>query len=279
MVLLSMAYLITTFMSNYEEVAIDLSLETISIILINVVLGVVSYIILSYGWVIQVSEKYSKISLKKSFLYIGISQIGKYLPGNFGHFLGRGLMAKEHMPTKDIFTSFAIESITVATATLCMGMLYFMYFDIGELIDLGAATLILAILAPVSIYIYLKLRQRFSLINIAITTLAKMFFLYILISIMAGIGVYLIASLYSNIPELSFIQYTSGFSLSFLVGFLMPGVPGGIGVREFVFVALFSSFIGPQTAIEIILIVRFVAILTDSLLFAISYFFRDWLKE
>jgi hypothetical protein len=54
-------------------------------------------------------------------------------------------------------------------------------------------------------------------------------------------------------------------SLSWIVGFVVIGVPGGIGVRESVFVALMTAPIGATLALSVAVAARLVTIAVDLL--------------
>jgi uncharacterized protein (TIRG00374 family) len=54
-------------------------------------------------------------------------------------------------------------------------------------------------------------------------------------------------------------------SLSWLIGFLVVGAPGGLGVRESVFTGLLSASIGTSTALSLAIASRMIFVTVDFL--------------
>jgi uncharacterized membrane protein YbhN (UPF0104 family) len=102
----------------------------------------------------------------------------------------------------------------------------------------------------------------------------KTFFLillYIIAILVSGL-ILLLLSMYlvSDITGIGFVQYTLGFSVSFLAGFVVPGSPGGIGIREVVFVEIFKHS-GTESYLltQLIILFRLMAIVTELLIYFI----------
>jgi len=67
-------------------------------------------------------------------------------------------------------------------------------------------------------------------------------------------------------------QVLSIFSLSWLAGFLTPGAPAGIGVREAVMIALMEGIIGTSNSLIISVLFRLVTITGDVMMFFMPFF-------
>jgi uncharacterized membrane protein YbhN (UPF0104 family) len=53
------------------------------------------------------------------------------------------------------------------------------------------------------------------------------------------------------------------YSLSWLAGYITPGVPGGIGIREAMMTVLFESNVVSETIVSTMLIFRIINIIGD----------------
>jgi hypothetical protein len=73
-------------------------------------------------------------------------------------------------------------------------------------------------------------------------------------------------------PLLSFHTVLGVFSLSWIAGFLAPGAPGGLGVRETVIVLMLGSAVGEGPALGAALLLRMVTAAGDVLSFVYSFF-------
>ena len=78
--------------------------------------------------------------------------------------------------------------------------------------------------------------------------------------------------LYINVP---WYQFTWCFALAWVLGFIVPGAPGGIGVREVVFTKLFDGTLGEGVAVCLAVVLRVITILGDLLAFGVAY----WLER
>lgn len=60
------------------------------------------------------------------------------------------------------------------------------------------------------------------------------------------------------------------FTLSWVIGYIVPGAPGGVGIREAILIIMLSPTFGNQTAALGSLILRIVTIFGDVISFVIS---------
>lgn len=65
-------------------------------------------------------------------------------------------------------------------------------------------------------------------------------------------------------------ELSRGYAIAFLLGHIVPGAPGGIGIREVVIVGLFSTTIGAGPALGNGVLVRFASIVGDYLCLVIA---------
>ncbi len=93
-------------------------------------------------------------------------------------------------------------------------------------------------------------------------------------TLFGGLVIFLLADLFDNVNSVSYLQYTAGFALAFLAGFVVPGAPGGIGIREYSFVLLFQNQLGEGIALQVILLFRLISILGDLSIFLAAYYFK-----
>lgn len=96
--------------------------------------------------------------------------------------------------------------------------------------------------------------------------------LYILTFGLYGIVIsVLLRTLWEVNIELRWYQFTWGFALAWVLGYITLGSPGGIGIREAVFVGLYGQGIGEGLAIGLAVVLRVVTTLGDLLAFGVAY--------
>jgi uncharacterized membrane protein YbhN (UPF0104 family) len=81
-----------------------------------------------------------------------------------------------------------------------------------------------------------------------------------------------------QVNNLSFFTCVSIFTLSWLAGFLIPGAPAGLGVREAVLVTFLILWMNPFSAASLALLIRLTTTLGDAAAFLlgllIKYIFK-----
>jgi uncharacterized membrane protein YbhN (UPF0104 family) len=283
--LTSIYILIKIFQENIDKIEhIELTSTNIIIIFSLILLGLINYLLVSISWVIQLKHKYQNFSLIHSFKIISTTQIAKYLPGNFGHFVGRFYLAKKHLNKIDITQSLLVENIMFVISSFLIGLLYLFYFDIFTILTLY--TLILLFVVGVSILILVlffinRTKIKLNFLEQNITTLLEVFSLFLIMSLIGGLTTKVLINLVIPSNDLSYVLCASGFAISFVLGYIVPGAPAGIGVREYSFTLLFAPFIGNIFALEVILIFRLLSLIIDLLLYLIGKWInvKKWTKN
>lgn len=197
----------------------------------------------------------------------GISQMAKYVPGNIFQFASRqAIGVSEGLPgvplaksiawelglmagTAFLFTIFVVPVVNVHLSTMHSLILFFivlaliillMTFIVGKRIGLsiGLYAIFFLLTGLVFFFIIDTLSDNQTAINI---------------SRLALCGVYIFA---------------------WLIGFITPGAPAGVGVREIVLYTLLNPYIPYNTLLITIVIMRFVTVGGDILFYGISWAFK-----
>ncbi len=272
---ISLWLLAHVFFAHYQNIKnIQIDSKFLLVFIFGAIVTVVGHINIVLGWYLQLKNKYPDISFEQSYIAIGVSQIAKYLPGNVAHFIGRAVLVKEVDSKADITYAILIETIILSlTAMLFASLWSTLYYLPAELNAISIV--IITILFCVGTIILVEiLKRKLNATWILYDTLFYILVLNSLCFFLHGYVIYLIASLIPGIPGLSILQYTLGFSAAFLVGYLLPGAPGGVGVREYAFVLIFGALLGKGIALEVIVIHRLLAIVGDLLFFVTAYLLK-----
>jgi uncharacterized membrane protein YbhN (UPF0104 family) len=223
------------------------------------------------------------IRLRAILRIFSLTQIAKYLPGNVGHHVGRVALARMHLgiPTATTTLSIVQEgALVIAAAMLVGGATVFAphagrSFD-GELRALVAAAVVggFGVLVLTNRY-----RPRLAgpgvaawrtlLLRTAPTwhAVASALPWHVLVHLLNGIAVAVIASAMVPLDAVGLAVLSGSYALSWVIGFLLPGAPGGLGVRESAFVLLASSAWPPDVLLAMATLSRVGTIVADLLLF------------
>ena len=184
------------------------------------------------------------------FVYLR-TVIFKYAPGNVFHFLGRHSLSKSHaLSHKSIAFANGVEILLQLFAVSFIIMIGTLFFDIslnfGAYMVISKTKILLAfsLLVLLSAIVLFKKKYRDTLLSQeALFTLMRvfvyhLFFLLGSASILVAVYFFLL-----DVPFtfLIFVQTILASSIAWLLGFVVPGAPGGVGIREAILVLLLPT--------------------------------------
>ena len=92
--------------------------------------------------------------------------------------------------------------------------------------------------------------------------------------VFAGYGIImsiLVRTLWHVNAHLQWYQFTWGFALAWVLGFIVPGSPGGLGIREIILAGLYSQQLGQGIAIGLSIVLRLITSFGDLIAFILAY--------
>ena len=237
---------------------------------------------LSVAWMVLLNhyqgERFPLVSCHYSYAR---SQIAKYLPGNVFHYAGRYALSRSMGASdRSILSATVEELIGVAAVFAICGTLAALLAT--EQIVLWSAvplpvlgTILAAGLITARVLFAHEIVGRFRLSAWSPRLLQGwgLFLLFLLLSLAV---VLMLTEQFQNLAELSQLAtVVAAFCLSWLAGFLVPGAPGGIGVREAAFILLLDPLGMGTEALSIVLQFRLITIVGDLLFLASTFFWRE----
>lgn len=207
------------------------------------------------------------------------TQIAKYLPGNVFHFAGRYALGREAGISKlALIGSTFYENFGVLSAAgifSLVGLLVYQKTDLQTLAfgeTLSHLIILLAILlALIIIFRMISLSKGLDHTPKKVLQLMSVGLFYLAFFLAFGVIASMVVELTSTreIKHWEFI--IPAFSMAWITGFVTPGAPAGMGVREFTVVFLLSPLLGDVTSLLSALLFRLVTIVGDLLFFLSSF--------
>lgn len=217
------------------------------------------------------------------------TQVAKYLPGNVGHFIGRVALARARgFGGAAVATAVVVEqALAVATGILILAAGFLLAPDaLGPLraylppAPLLGATLLLALASP---WILLAASRGLGFaflprLNQALSALRALPLPGLLAFLALQGGVFLLAGwalpclAAATGTSLGYLPGTVIFAAAWTLGYLSPGAPGGLGVRETVLTLALTPLTGPGPALAVALLLRVVTVAVDVAAFIIGWF-------
>jgi len=202
------------------------------------------------------------------------AQLAKYLPGNVFHLAYRHLAARrEGVGHRALAAALALESILLITAAAILATGVVSDPRLGTLAswapDLVWIAPLLALLAWLGISVG---GQRFGLADTSpsrtLPALAAVLALDLVFFVLAGCSLRLLCDQPAGLPYAAWFGW---LALAWAVGYVTPGAPAGLGLREAVLSLGLAPVLGAAEALAIALLYRLVTVAADALLAGIGF--------
>lgn len=210
-----------------------------------------------------------------------ISQIGKYLPGNVFHLVGRyGLTRKLGLPHAPIALSTLIEPLLMVTIAGLCALPFVLRWLSGALESwFMPALLLLAGLGIAGLVLARLLYQRSEKVRSGISPvleallsarsfgrLAQAVLLYALYSICVAVNL----AIFLDPAPIGYVLFFSASVFAWILGYVTIGSPGGLGIREVAFMFAIGNMMDQGDVAAALALSRLSLILSDILFFALG---------
>lgn len=220
---------------------------------------------------------------------LATSQFGKYLPGNVGQHLGRVALARARgWHAGATIASMLYETLLVAVACVHLSALILVYsppavipaswtwmpYRTPILLAVTGCALLGLAAAPRLTALWARLRSGADagaarMAHPRARALLGCYLVYALNFVLVGAGLDAVARSLSDAPSApGLIFFTGAFASSWILGFLAPGAPAGLGVREAILAVWFSGRLAPADGAMLIVILRVATTVGDMATFA-----------
>lgn len=222
---------------------------------------------------------------------MGVTQVAKYIPGNVAQHFGRAALAMKYgMKLKTFTISVVQESLLVLGASAFVGvsLLQFSPDGFNRLPEAYQTLLLIACMMfavvlivcsmglpklPALLSNYGKLIRLFQFWGepIGPRTTLLVFSAYCLNHLVIGLGMWCVAWSLGISMSGGYALFTASFALAWVLGFLVPGAPAGLGVREGVMAIILVGSADDQHVLTLILAMRIVTVIGDGLCWLIGF--------
>lgn len=229
-------------------------------------------------------------SRRELFAIVGITQFAKYVPGNVAQYIGRvGMSLARGIPARPLAVTLILETLLVIAAAVVMGVGTGALSEVGlKAVRLHGAQLALiaalVALAIAGLFVFRRfapvLLRRFApryapaLEGVLLPPQAgivRAFVLYCCMYASMGLGLILLAHFLLPDAMNDYWLLIAVFALAWVVGFVTPGAPGGLGVREALMVLMLAPAFSAAPASVLVIALRIATTLGDVLILATGF--------
>ena len=269
---LGVAFVVRQLVRERGAVAAALGGVTPEKLFLALVVGVASMTMIGVGWRRCLSLLDAHLAPLDALRRYFVGQLGKYVPGGIWPVVGRAEMARRGGVTGTAAYGSTLLSLgltylgaaLVAAAGLIAGA---GELDRRWLPALGVLPIGIVVLHPRVLGFLLRLLRRITRRDLEVPVPAwRSSVLLLLLHVPAWLGIAFATWLVAETIDpgsADFANIAFATSLAWFVGFVAIGVPGGIGVREAVFVGAATSLAGAGVAAAVAVTARVVFILVD----------------
>lgn len=228
---------------------------------------------IGWNWLVILGRRERDLPLGAGFMWYFVGQLGKYVPGGIWPIVGRAELATRDGATRStayqatalsMFATYGAAVVVAAIAGLASPndrRLIALGLALGTVIVLGV------LIAPAARTRILSTVQRFTKRELNLpegARVARDLARHVPVWLLITLGnVFIVVSLGGDVDPGVAIDLTFATALSWVVGFVVVGVPGGLGVREAALIALMSDQLGPALATSVALTSRVLSIAAD----------------
>lgn len=205
----------------------------------------------------------------------------KYIPGNVLQFVGRNELAINHdMRHKDVACATVLDTLCMVLSAVTVAMVFHLKGLLSWLLQYMQLELLIICLlvmifvgACILILLYRKVpyfRFLFEKSNVKamITGTAFFWIFYLGTAGMLYLIFHFVLGVSFTVPELSILVGT--WAIGYLMGYVMPGAPGGIGIRELVLCFLLQTIINQDTVLLATVLLRVANIFGEIIAFLVA---------
>lgn len=245
-------------------------------------------------WFALLRDQNQTPNLLTALRIVALSQIAKYLPGNVGHLVGQVTLAKgAGIPIGVAMTTLTISSLWLIAIGVGLGS--FGILSLTETMEmdwmpslsawhLAALTVILCVAPWVGILILNCWLPKLSELigggrKLALPRISTALLLGIGFTVcffIFGLMLELQATYLFNADSGNWLILTLLFTGAWVSGYLVPGAPGGIGVREAMMIILLTPIVGGSAATGLGISMRVATTAGDALAFVLGTVISRW---
>jgi hypothetical protein len=233
-----------------------------------------------------------KIDFKQAYNVYAKANIGKYLPGNVGHYAGRQLFgASLGLRQAHLVIASALELIYVLGSTFLLSVIFawgtilrFTYEIFTKWnVRVFVITALLVVCAGIVIILFVIRHGKYSREFVACVKnrdfwglLLKCFLFSLICPPLGNLPLALFIKISVPLTVSDALLIIAANIASWLIGFITPGAPGGVGVRESVLLLMLSPAIPQELVLTAAVMQRLGMILGDVSAWLLS---EIWVKR
>lgn len=277
---LGLAFVALRIVRDREEISDALSSSDPIWLVAAAISGLAAMALLGVNWLLIVRRGGARAPWRRGMYWFFVGQLGKYVPGGIWPIVGQAELAhRDRTPRPVAYWSTAMSMVATLLGAVAVGAASGLIAPAGSRI----VPILLAVGLAGGLAALASDRVRRSLHRLAdrVTTrelrlpdagwFAVLIVRYLPVWVVfSGMNIFSVVALGGTLDAELVITLISITCVSWIAGFVIIGLPGGLGVREAVFISMATAPLGAGLAVSVAVVSRIISVAVDLLGAAIS---------
>ncbi len=274
------AFVARRIVRDRSEIADALSSADLAWLVVGFVTGLFAMGLIGVNWLLILRHAGANAPWRRGMSWFFVGQLGKYVPGGIWPIVGQAELAhRGNTPRRAAYSSTAVSMVaTFLGAAAVAAISGLISPSDGRLLPAAiAGGLVLAfgvLVIPAARSALDRLAQRVTRKQLRLPD-PRWFMLLVVRHLpvwvsFAGMNIFAVVALGSDLDASLVVELIFVTCVSWMAGFVVVGVPGGIGVRETIFISMTTAPLGAGVAVSVAVLSRVVSIVVDLVGAAVS---------
>jgi uncharacterized membrane protein YbhN (UPF0104 family) len=267
------AFVVWRVVRDWSEITDALASANLAWLVVGGVGGLAAMALIGVNWLLILRHADAAAPWRHGMAWFFVGQLGKYVPGGIWPVVGQAELARRGGTTRAIaYSSTAMSMVATflgaATVASVTGLIA---PTDGRLLP---AALALSLLLGIACLTVPALRSTIDRLAHRVTRrelrLPETRWFLLLVArhlpvwvLFAGMNIFAVVALDVDVDTTLVVELIFATCISWMAGFVIIGVPGGIGVREAIFIAMTTAALGAGVAVSAAVLSRVVSIAVD----------------
>ena len=274
------AFVATRILRDRDAIADAMSSAEVGWLVVGGAAGTIAMALIGLNWLWILRHAGSAAPWRRGMAWYFVGQLGKYVPGGIWPIVGQAELAhRDATPRGAAYSSTAMSMVTTFLGAASVAAITGLMTPTDHRLASAALAVVLAlVLAAIAVPAVGRAIDRFARrfttrelrlpeprwFALAVARHLPVWFAF------AGMNVFAVVALGVDVDGPLVVELIFVTCVSWMAGFVVVGVPGGIGVRETIFISMTTATLGAGVAVSAAVLSRVVSIAVDLLGAAVS---------
>ncbi len=274
------AFVTTRIVRDREAIADAMSSAQFGWLVVGWVAGTIAMALIGLNWLLILRHAGAAAPWRRGMAWFFVGQLGKYVPGGIWPIVGQAELAhRDATPRGAAYSSTAMSMVTTFLGAATVAAVAGLIAPTEHRLTSAALAALLALLfgaltVPAARRAIDRAARRVTTRELRLphprwfaVVVARHLPVWLAF---AGMNVFAVAALGVDLDGALVVELIFVTCISWMAGFVVVGVPGGIGVREAIFISMTTATLGAGVAVSVAVLSRVVSIAVDLLGAAVS---------